>query len=219
MTPNRKSKIENRKWVIGLLGGIGAGKSAVAAEFAARGGRIISGDALGHAALRQPELREQIVARWGAGLLDASGEIDRKKLGAIVFGDVAERRALEALVFPWIKAEMHRQIEDLQADPAAAFVILDAAVMLEAGWDGLCDRLVFIDTPREVRLARIAAQRGWSEREVEAREHAQMPPTEKARRADHVLDNSGSLEQLQFQIDQLLLQWGVLTVPEHQGQS
>jgi dephospho-CoA kinase len=217
MTPNRKAPIDNRKWVIGLLGGIGAGKSTVSAAFAERGGKIISGDGIGHAALRQPELREQIVARWGKDLFDEQGAIDRKKLGAIVFHDAAERQALEAIVFPWIKKEMRRQIEEAQADPATDFVVLDAAVMLEAGWDGFCDRLVFIDTPREIRLARIAAQRGWSEKEVAAREQSQMPLAEKAQRADHVLDNSGSPEQLQFQIDQLLLQWGVLTVPEPQG--
>src|SRR5438876_1178555 len=124
MTPNRKSKIENRKWVIGLLGGIGAGKSTVSAAFAKRGGKIIAGDGIGHAALRQPELREQIVALWGKDLLDEQGAINRKKLGAIIFPDAVERQALEAIVFPWIKAEMQRQIEEVQADPTAAFVVL-----------------------------------------------------------------------------------------------
>ena len=88
------------KPVIGLIGGIGSGKSRVAAEFARRGAVIIAGDQLGHEALRQPEIKARVVDRWGPAALDAAGEIDRRKLGAAVFADPAERKALEAMVQP-----------------------------------------------------------------------------------------------------------------------
>src|SRR5262245_2345367 len=84
--------------VIGLIGGIGSGKSRVAAEFACRGGRVISGDELGHEALRQPGIKEQVVRRWGPEVLNEKDDVDRRKLGAIVFADAAQRKALEALV-------------------------------------------------------------------------------------------------------------------------
>src|SRR5579883_3248104 len=87
----------SRTPVIGLIGGIGSGKSRIAAALAQRGARIISGDELGHQALRQPAIRERILQRWGAELLDEHGEIQRRRLGAIVFRDPAELRALEAL--------------------------------------------------------------------------------------------------------------------------
>jgi dephospho-CoA kinase len=198
------------KPVVGLIGGMGAGKSLVASLFARHGARLISGDALGHEALRQPGIRARAVARWGEGILNADGEIDRRKVGGIVFADPAELRALEALSFPWIEKRLGEEIAAAQADPVAALVLVDAAVMLEAGWSKLCDRLIFIDAPRPVRLRRLAEQRGWTAKEVEARERAQMPLTDKASRADVILDNSGPPEQAARQVDDLLRRWGVL---------
>src|SRR5262249_9558219 len=97
-TGKRPSKI-----TVGLIGGMGAGKSLVAEAFARRGARVISGDQLGHEALRQPPIKAQLVQRWGQEILDERGEVDRRRLGALVFADPAQRRALEALVFPWIE--------------------------------------------------------------------------------------------------------------------
>src|SRR6516225_7004907 len=138
--------------VIGLVGGIGAGKSRVSAALARRGGRVVAGDPVGHEALRQPAIRERIVNRWGPAVLDAAGEIDRGKLGALVFADPGARRELEAIVQPWIGDRLRAEIAKAQADPAVSFVVLDAAVMLEAGWQGACDLLVYVHAPRAVRL-------------------------------------------------------------------
>lgn len=198
-------------FVVGLIGGIGSGKSRVAAAFAARGGRVVSGDALGHEVLRQPEVLARVSARWGAAVLGADGQVDRRRMAARVFADPAELRELEAIVFPHIERRAGEEIARARDDPAAAFVVFDAAVMLEAGWDRLCDRLVFVDAPREVRLRRLAEQRGWDENELERRERAQLPLTLKAARAGHVIDNSGTEEHLARQVDELLRQWGVLT--------
>lgn len=196
------------KRVIGLLGGIGSGKSEVARLLAAAGGRVISGDALGHEALHDPAIVADIVKRWGKGVLDENGSVNRRAVGRIVFADAAELRALEALVHPWIKRRMAEEVQAAQEDAATAFVVIDAAVMLEAGWHDVCDELMFIDVPRAVRLERIARQRGWSEKEVEARENAQWPLTEKRRMAQIVLDNSGSSECLREQVLALLRERG-----------
>src|SRR5207253_9155202 len=99
-----------RKPVLGLIGGIGSGKSRVADALARRGGRVIAGDLLGHEALRQPQVRDQVVGRWGRGVLNDQGEIDRRKVGAIVFADNAELRALEALTFPYIERRIAEEI-------------------------------------------------------------------------------------------------------------
>jgi dephospho-CoA kinase len=195
--------------VIGLIGGIGSGKSRVSAALARRGGRVVAGDPLGHEALRQPEIREQIVTRWGPGVLGNNGEIDRGKLGGLVFAEPAARRELEAIVQPWIGQRLRDEIAKAQADPNVSFVVLDAAVMLEAMWDGPCDFLVYVHAPRSVRLARVAQQRGWSPPEVVARELAQMSLTEKARRADVALDNSGLPDALEAQVDRLLEHLGI----------
>jgi dephospho-CoA kinase len=199
----------SHKPVIGLIGGIGSGKSQVAAEFARHGAKIISGDRAGHDALRQPDIRDRVAQRWGRQVLDEQGEVQRPRLGAIVFADEAERRALEALVFPYIERRLREEVAAAQADPQVALVVLDAAIMLEAGWNRWCDKLVYVHAPRAVRLQRLAAQRGWTEKEVAARERAQMPLSEKISRADVVLDNSGPPEETAAQVADLLRRWGV----------
>jgi dephospho-CoA kinase len=197
------------KPVIGLIGGIGAGKSQVAAEFARRGAKVINADDLAHEALRQPAIREQIVHRWGRDLLDEKGEIVRGRLGAIVFADDAQRRELEALVHPWIKRRLAEEVARAQDEPRVPFIVLDAAIMLEAGWSNVCDRLVFVDAPVEVRRKRVLEQRGWTAKELEARERAQLALTEKAAQADDVLDNSAELPHLSRQVDALIRAWGL----------
>lgn len=197
------------KPVIGLIGGIGSGKSQVAILLARRGGHIVSGDALGHEALRQPAVRDAIVARWGRGVLDEHGEVDRRRLGTVVFATQREREALEAMVHPWIKERIGQEVAAARDRSSVVFVVLDAAVMLEAGWDGPCDRLVYVEAPRGVRLRRVAGQRGWTETELAGREGAQLPLTLKAARADHVLVNASTLEDLERQVDDLLRLWGL----------
>jgi dephospho-CoA kinase len=200
----------SRKLVIGLVGGMGSGKSEVAGLFAQRGAKVVSGDQAGHEALRQPEVRARVIERWGPELVTQEGEINRGKLAAIVFSNEAERKALEVLVFPWIERRLRQQIAQARADPAVPLVVLDAAIMLEAGWHDECDRLIYIDAPRELRLARLSEKRGWKAKEVEEREKAQWSLKDKRDRADNVLDNSGSLERLARQVDQLLRQWGIV---------
>jgi dephospho-CoA kinase len=201
------------KPIIGLIGGIGSGKSTVADAFARRGARVIIADALGHEALRQPDIRARLVARWGPTVLDPAGELSRRAVAGIVFAKTPqardELRVLESLVFPWIERRARQEIAAAREDPHTPFVILDAAVMLEAGWNSVCDRLVYVHAPREVRLQRLAAGRGWSPKEVEERESAQFLLTEKATRADDAVDNSGPPEAVQIQVDALLCRWGL----------
>jgi dephospho-CoA kinase len=197
------------KLVVGLVGGIGSGKSQVAAAFARRGARVIAGDQLGQAALRDPDIRARVAGRWGKDVLDDNGEVDRRRLAAIVFAEPAELKALEAITHPWIRRRIQAEIEEARRDAAVPLIVLDAAIMLEAGWNDVCNRLIYIEAPRSVRLDRVRRQRGWTEREVMAREQAQLPLTEKVVRADHVLENSSCLEHLDRQVHDLLHLWGL----------
>lgn len=195
---------DQRKCVFGLIGGIGSGKSAVAAEWARRGATVIVADQLGHEALRRPEIKKPLLQRWGPGICTQEGEIDRRKLGAIVFADPDERQALERLVFPFIERGMDEQIAAARHDAAVRYIVLDAAILLETGWDQRCDWIVYVHAPRPVRLQRLAASRGWSEQELRRRSAAQMCLTDKVTRSHFVIDNSGSLPELMIQLDRLL---------------
>jgi len=192
------------KPVIGLVGAIGAGKSTAAKCFTARGGYAIDADALGHEALRQPEIVAALVNKWGAGIRKPDGTLDRREIGRIVFADPHQRNALEATVFPYIGERTRQEIFDAQANPAVAFVLLDAAVLLEAGWGEMVDKLVYVDAPRDTRLARLAARSGWNEAELTAREAAQWPAAEKRARANGVLVNDAGHAELQRQVDRWL---------------
>jgi dephospho-CoA kinase len=204
-----------RPLVVGLVGGMGSGKSSVAKALERRGAHIIVADTFGHEALRLPDVRERVFSRWGPGLADERGEVDRKKLGAVVFADAGERRALEGFVFPYIERRIAEEIAKARSDPGVPVIVLDAAVMLEAGWDRACDVIAFVDAPRDVRLARLATQRGWTEAELAAREAAQMPLAEKAARADVIVDNAGTPGRLEEQLDRLMGAWAAgRTAPE-----
>jgi len=211
--PPGQSLQRNSALVVGLVGGIGSGKSAAAAAFARHGARVIVADELGHLALRQPELKSEVVRRWGKEVLDANGEIDRRRLADIVFRSEQERRALEALVHPWIGRRVEEEITRAQTD-RARLIVVDAALLLEADWHAVCDRIVFVDAPIEVRRQRVMLNRGWKEEHWQDRERAQLPLTEKRARADHVLNNSSNLEHLNRQVDDLMHLWGLVPVSE-----
>jgi dephospho-CoA kinase len=203
MTPAR-----NRKPVIGLVGGIGAGKSTVAAALERHGGRVVAGDPLGHEALECPEIRERVAEAFGnRDILTGQGKVDRKKLGNVVFPSPVERSRLEHLVHPYIERRIREEIEKLQNDATASFIVLDAAIMLEAGWDEVCDKLIWVDAPRPVRLARVQSQRGWTDQELANREAVQMPNEKKKERADAVIDNGGTPTATSAQVDALAKRW------------
>ena len=197
------------KPVIGLIGAIGAGKSRAARCFATRGGCVIDGDALGHEALRQPQVVTKLLAWWGERVRKTDGTLDRRAIGKIVFANPAERNALEELVFPYIGERCRQEIARGQNEPTAKFVVLDAAVMIEAGWNNEVDRIVYVDAPRDVRLARLATRSGWTDADLTAREAAQLPNEVKKARSDAVIGNTAGPDELQGQVDRLLREWGL----------
>lgn len=196
------------KPVIGLIGAIGAGKSTAAKCFAARGGQVIDADVLGHDALRQPEIVAALVKRWGGQIVREDGSLDRREIGRIVFADPNQRSALEGTVFPYITGRTRAEISAAQANPEVPFVVLDAAVLLEAGWGDLVDALVYVDAPRDVRLTRLAVRSEWDEAELTARESAQWPAEIKKSRADTVLVNDGGPAELEEGVNRTLARIG-----------
>ena len=191
------------KPVIGILGGVGAGKSTVAREFVALGCRLVDADAIGHELLRREDIRRQVLARWGQAVAASDGQVDRKALGAAVFADPVELTALNAILHPGIRREMEARIAQAMADPSAAGAVVDAAVLLEAAWDDLCTDLVFVAVGDSQRAQRVQDQRGWDRAEWQRREKSQISLDKKAERCNYVIDNRSSGPRLREQVRQI----------------
>jgi dephospho-CoA kinase len=180
---------------IGLAGAIGAGKSAVARILGEAGCVVADADAAVREALAEPPVRETLRSWWGDRAIGADGEVDRRAVAAIVFADPAERHRLESLLHPLVARRRAALFAAAGEVPAR---VIDAPLLLEAGLDRECDLVVFVDAPREIRLARLRATRGWDEAELERRERAQWPLDRKRARADHVLRNDADLASLRM---------------------
>ena len=206
------------KPIIGLIGSIGAGKSAVATMLAERGGLLIDADKLGHEALEQSGVKASIVRRWGNGVLKSDGTVNRRAIGGIVFASETERQGLEAMIFPAIARMVSERIDTARLDSQVRFIVLDAPVLIEAGWKDRCNRLLFVDAPREMRLARVSRRNGWTEVELMAREKAQMPIEEKRKLADTTIGNGGTLEELRANVVSVLNAWGLIETNDKDDQ-
>ncbi len=190
--------------VIGLVGGIGSGKSTVAAEIARQADAIvIDSDKEAKAALDRPDVRDQLVSWWGRGVIAKDGRIDRAQVADIVFRRPEERARLEGLVHPIVRSTRAQAIDRARAAGASA-AIIDAPLLFEAGVDRECDLIVFVDAPFEARVGRVKATRGWDAAELERREKAQVPLEEKRQRSDDVLVNDGEPGALPGRVADLL---------------
>jgi dephospho-CoA kinase len=174
-----------------------------------RGSLVLDGDQAGHAVLEEPEVRSALRDRFASRVFAADGQVDRRAVARIVFSPQGsdDLEFLERLTFPRIAHRLLCQAQEADGDRLPPLIVLDAAVMLKAGWDAECDGIVFVDAPRDVRLAR-ARSRGWTEKAFSDREAVQESLEEKRSRADWVIDNGGSPEALRLQLDRL---WPVFT--------
>ncbi|MEM1213678.1 MAG: dephospho-CoA kinase [Planctomycetota bacterium] len=188
-------KRRDHKPVVGLMGQPGAGKSTVAAVMAELGGGVVDADALSRAVLSEPAVVDELVSWWGPSVQRDDGTLDRAAVGQRVFSEPTELARLESLVHPRVaagRAALHQQYEE---DPAIRFIVEDCPLLIESGLDASCDRLVLVESPRDVRLARVAS-RGWDAAELDRREAQQAPLDTRRERADDVITNAGDRPQL-----------------------
>ena len=188
--------------VIGIAGGIGSGKSTVAGFFAEAGCVVYDADKEVTRLYTRPDVLDQVRQWWGEEAV-VDGELDRATIARIVFEDESQRDRLEGLLFPLLHKRRHEMIEDA-ADNDVVAVIIDAPLLYEAALDEECDVVIFVDTPREIRLERLRARSGWDEAELTRREKAQLPLDAKHRRSDYVVDGSGSTKEVRSRVHRLL---------------
>lgn len=185
--------------IVGLTGGIGSGKSTVSAALAARGAVVIDADAITRS-LQQPgePVFEAIVEHFGPGVVAGDGTLDRQALADVVFADGAARKELEGLVHPAVGAEIAQQMAAVVEGDEP--VILDVPLLVESGRDDMAGTIV-VDLEPEVAVARLVEHRGMDEADVRARMASQVSRDERLANADFVVDNNGSLEDLEAEID------------------
>ena len=192
--------------VIGLLGGVAAGKSTVAAMFGAAGFEVLDADRQAREVVRQGSVREQLVQRFGPEIYGPDGELRRQAVADLVFDDEAARRDLEAITHPAIRRQLLVSLET--ARTAGRSVVLDAPLLLEGGLVDKCDHAVFVEASATVRRQR-ASERGWDAAELRRREASQAPLEDKRARCGFTVQNDGDLAATKEQVEQILVQLGM----------
>lgn len=190
-------------YLIGLTGNIATGKSTVCDILMQLGARIIDADLVAHAVLRRGSPAWQsLVEAFGYDILQYDGTVDRRKLGAVVFNDAAKLRTLEQITHPAVGTELALMVRDATNSPDAADLILvvEAVKLYESGIYEYMDALWVVTAPRAEQKRRLMQERGMSEADAEARLHSQPPLDEKLKRANVVIDNGGSIEELRVQV-------------------
>lgn len=195
--------------VIGIAGGVASGKSLVTDCFQHFGATVLDADQIGHKVLEQALSVQQLVDHFGDGIL-SDGQINRSRLAKIVFAKAPEGpsalKKLEAITHPRIGEQILLQLKLARQDPNCQACVLDAPVMFKAGWDKLCDKIVFVDTPLETRYQR-AHNRGWDSGELVKREKNQIAIEVKRQRATDIINNANTKESTFQQAAEKWLGW------------
>ena len=189
--------------VIGLTGSIGTGKSEAARQLEALGASIISADQVGHEAYTpNTEAWEHVVSAFGDEILQDDGEIDRRKLGTIVFSDPGQLERLNQIMHPRMAQMVADKVEGLRGQ-GVEVVVVEAALLFEAGWDSLVEEVWTTDSPEQAVIERLKVRNGMSEEEARKRMSSQMGRTERLDRSDYVIENSGDMVALGVAIKEL----------------
>jgi dephospho-CoA kinase len=203
LTERRPAHTNRAKPIIGLAGGIGAGKTSVARILESLGAAVIDSDRLAHQELNDPEVITTLRQWWGDSIALASGEIDRGAVGGIVFENAAELARLEKLLYPRIERRRQELMAVCEGDERIKAIVVDAPKLYEAGVDKVCDVVVFVDADQPVRFSRVAESRGWTKEELARRENLQNPLDAKKANADYVVSNNSTIEELRIQVERV----------------
>jgi dephospho-CoA kinase len=190
--------------VVGLVGGIGSGKTTAAGILGELGAEVVHADLVGHEVYRPgTDGFAQVVAAFGREVIGVDGTIDRKQLGSIVFRDPSALERLNAIVHPLIKREIAKRIADARQRGGVPAFVVEAAILLEAGWRSLVDEVWLVSAGRDQVVDRLRAERGLAADEVDARRARQMNEAERRKAADVVVDNQGTLDALRARLGEL----------------
>lgn len=189
--------------IIGLAGGIGSGKSEVAKIMSELGAVVLDADSMGHSVYApNTEGWAEVVGTFGEDILDETGNVDRRKLGPKVFGKPEEMEKLNAIVWPKIRSSIEDRIEE-EREKGSGVVVVDAAILIEAGWTNLGDEVWVTIAPESEVVKRLGTRNNLSEEDARVRITSQMPAQERVKYADAVIENNGDLDSLKKKVELL----------------
>ena len=192
--------------VVGVTGGVGAGKSTVAnALTSALPGFLIDADAIVSDIYKEPQVLSTLELKLGSTIRDAAGQLDRPALGKLIFANPDARDIVESVLHPEVRKKMWQTLDLLEKSKAPTWAVLDVPLLREGGLHVLCDYVVHVSVPAAERCSRACDRHGWTPEIWEAREQAQIAEPEKAERADGMVDNRAGRDSLQAQIRDLVL--------------
>jgi dephospho-CoA kinase len=182
---------------IGLTGGIGSGKSTVTQILGELGAPILDADKVAHTTYAPGgSAYDAVIAAFGKDIVAPDRTIDRKKLGAIVFGNPERLNKLTSIVWPATREAIRQSVERFRTSGAKLPIVVEAAILIEANWQPLFDEIWLVRAPREAVIARVESQRGLKPAETEVRIRAQLSDEERAKHATLIIENNGSMEEL-----------------------
>jgi dephospho-CoA kinase len=187
------------KPIIGIMGGIGSGKSTVAAEFAKLGCKVIDADKIAHGLLDSKAVKEKIVGLFGKTVLDSSGRIEHKKLAEVVFASGDKLASLNKLIHPLVLTRAEELIEQYNQQSQVKAIVLDMPLLVEVGWDRRCDRLIFVDCEQKTRAER-AKKQDFDKNHIKIREKFQISLDNKVSLADNTVENNSDFSALVRQV-------------------
>ena len=208
-----------KKPIIGILGGIGSGKSTVAAEFAKLGCKVIDADKIAHELLDRKDIKEKVVGLFGRDVLDSSKKVDSRKLADIVFTDADKLSSFNKIIHPFVLARVEELIKQYQAEagtvrePPVQAIVLDMPLLAEVGWAERCDKLIFVDCKRQLRVDRAKKLCFFDENKLKIRENFQISLDKKATISDNTIDNNSGFSALAKQVTDIFSgikgKWGL----------
>ena len=192
------------KPIIGVVGGIGSGKSFVAELFGSEGCLVIQSDKLVDDAYNYPGVRQALEAWWGRSVFGADGSINRSAIGSIVFADPVARTQLESLLHPIVARRREEMMAAAAERPDIVAFVWDSPLLVETGLNRRCDAVVFVEVPFALRLARVSQSRGWNEAELRRREKLQEPLDKKHEISEYTIDNTADADYARGQVKVVL---------------
>ena len=202
-----------KKPIVGIIGGVGSGKSTVAAEFAKLGCKVIDADKIAHELLEEKVAREKIVGLFGQTILDSAGKIDHRKLADVVFADADKLSSLNKIIHPLVLGRAEELIKQYNNQNEVKAIVLDMPLLVEVGWARRCDKLIFVDCKWQLRVDRAKKMGVFEENQLKIRENFQISLDNKANLTDNIIDNNSDFSALAKQVTDIFSyimgKWGL----------